>query len=203
MSDSQTSLGFLTSRRSIRAYRPEEVPPSLIDHLIDVARWAPSAHNAQPWRFRVIQRAGLKERLAREMAIRFQEDLERGGCQRDRAIQQADASIERFSTSPALIVACIDPSQMDRYPDATRKRAEEIMAAQSLAAALQNLLLAATACGLGACWYCAPLFCPDVVRKVLLLPDHYIPQALVTLGYPAETPAPPARLPVDEIRKID
>jgi len=51
----------------------------------------------------------------------------------------------------------------------------------------QNLLLAAHHAGLGACWMCAPLFCPDVVRDALNLPDHWQPQALITLGYPAET----------------
>jgi coenzyme F420-0:L-glutamate ligase/coenzyme F420-1:gamma-L-glutamate ligase len=51
----------------------------------------------------------------------------------------------------------------------------------------QNLLLAAHEAGLGACWMCAPLFCPDVVGSALDLPEDWQPQALVTLGYPMET----------------
>ena len=60
------------------------------------------------------------------------------------------------------------------------------MAVQSVALACQNLLLAAHAAGLGACWMCAPLFVPALVRQVLDLPEAWQPQALLTLGYPAE-----------------
>jgi nitroreductase len=52
--------------------------------------------------------------------------------------------------------------------------------------AAQNLLLAAHALDLGACWMCAPLFCPDLVKQTLDLPDDWQPQALLTSGYPAE-----------------
>jgi nitroreductase len=78
-------------------------------------------------------------------------------------------------------------ADMDRYGDEQRNLNEYIMAAQSTAMAGQNLLLAAHEAGLGACWMCAPLFCPDVVRDVLNLPEDWQPQALIPLGYPAET----------------
>jgi coenzyme F420-0:L-glutamate ligase/coenzyme F420-1:gamma-L-glutamate ligase len=93
-------------------------------------------------------------------------------------------------------------ADMDRYPD-KRQRAEHLMAVQSTAMAVQNLLLAATADGLGACWMCAPLFCPDVVRAALALPDDWEPQALVTLGGPADTGKPATRWPLAErVREI-
>jgi coenzyme F420-0:L-glutamate ligase / coenzyme F420-1:gamma-L-glutamate ligase len=68
---------------------------------------------------------------------------------------------------------------------------------QSVAMAGQNLLLAAHDAGLGACWMCGPLFCPDVVRQVLALPDDWQPQGLITLGYPAQTRTR-TRRPVEE-----
>ncbi len=61
-----------------------------------------------------------------------------------------------------------------------------VMAAQSTAMAGQNILLAAHALGLGACWLCAPIFCPQTVRRTLDLPDDWQPQGLITAGYPAE-----------------
>jgi F420 biosynthesis protein FbiB-like protein len=202
MSKKNVYLDFLKRRRSIRKYLPKEVPLELIDLILEAARWAPSAHNAQPWRFFIVSKQEMKEKLAREMAERFQQDLEKDGIPKELAMDRAKASIDRFSVSPVIIVACIDMGQMDRYPDPLRQKAEEVMATQSLAAALQTLLLSASAVGLGGCWFCAPLFCPDVVKRVTGIPDHWVPQVLITLGYPDETPTPPPRLPLDEIRKI-
>jgi coenzyme F420-0:L-glutamate ligase / coenzyme F420-1:gamma-L-glutamate ligase len=88
-------------------------------------------------------------------------------------------------------------ADMDRYPDRARQHNEWTMAVQSTAMAGQNLLLAAHAAGLGACWMCAPLFCPDAVREVLELPESWQPQGLVTLGYPAEE-REKSRLPLAE-----
>lgn len=60
------------------------------------------------------------------------------------------------------------------------------MAIQSTAMAVQNLLLAASAMRLGACWLCAPLFCQETVRVVLALPKSWLPQGIVTLGVPRD-----------------
>jgi nitroreductase len=73
------------------------------------------------------------------------------------------------------------------------------MAGQAVAAALQNMLLRASELGLGACWMCAPLFCPDVVRQTLGLPADWEPQALLTLGFPADEGKARGRRPVDEM----
>jgi coenzyme F420-0:L-glutamate ligase / coenzyme F420-1:gamma-L-glutamate ligase len=77
-------------------------------------------------------------------------------------------------------------TDMDIYADEVRQRREYLMAVQSVAMAGQNLLLAAHDVGLGACWVCAPLFVPDVVRDVLELPADWEAQGFITLGYPAQ-----------------
>jgi nitroreductase len=63
----------------------------------------------------------------------------------------------------------------------------------------QNLLLAAHAQGLGACWMCAPLFAPEVARQVLDLPADWGPQGLVVLGWPDEAPAERGRMPLERV----
>ena len=73
------------------------------------------------------------------------------------------------------------------------------MAVQGAAMAVQNLLLAAHAEGVGACWMCAPLFCQEEVGQALGVPAHWQAQALITLGYPASKGKPPNRRPLDEV----
>ncbi len=154
--------------------------------ILDAARWAPSAHNRQPWRFAVLVDPARREQLARAMGERFRMDLAADGLDSDQIERQVTRSYQRISGAPAVIVVCMSMTDMDVYPDERRAGAERIMATQSVALAVQNLLLAAYDAGLGACWICAPLFCPDVVRDVLDLPGDWEAQALITLGYPAQ-----------------
>ena len=200
--DGEGLLGLFRSRRSIRRYRAMKPPLPVIDKVIDCASYSPSAHNAQPWRFFVIENENKRTKLISEMGKKYQKDLQRDKVKESTIENRLRRSKQLFSEAPLLMIACIDMSVMDKYPDAERQQAEMIMATQSLAAAIENLLLAATALGLGGCWFCAPLFCPEVVRSILVLPDYQIPQALITLGYPAENPLPPPRLDLEDIRFI-
>ncbi len=178
---------IIRCRRSIRRYRPDPVPLEIIHALLEAAVWSPSAHNRQPWRFAVVTSPAMKQALAVAMGARLRQDLQADGM--PEAVIEADAarSYERISSAPALVALCLTMADMDVYPDERRSRNEYLMAVQSVAMAGQNLLLAAHDAGLGACWLCAPLFVPDVVRAALALPDDWQPQALITLGYPAET----------------
>jgi F420 biosynthesis protein FbiB-like protein len=174
-------------RRSIRRYQSKPVTREVIEQVLNAAIWSPSAHNRQPWRFAVIETQVQKEALAQAMGARLRRDLQADGM--DEKLIEADAarSYSRISSAPILIALCLSMVDMDVYPDEKRSRNEYLMAVQSTAMAGQNLLLAAHEAGLGACWMCAPLFVPDVVSNVLQLPDDWQPQALLTLGYPAET----------------
>ncbi len=182
-----TVLGAIRQRRSIRRYRREPVPREVIQSVLEAAIWAPSAHNRQPWRFAIVESQSQKEFLAREMGARLRSDLRADGVPEAVIEQDTSRSYERITAAPVQIALCLSMVDMDNYPDEKRSQAEYLMAVQSVAMAGQNLLLAAHDAGLGACWMCAPLFCPDVVRSALDLPDDWQPQALLTLGYPAET----------------
>ncbi|MEM2896240.1 MAG: nitroreductase family protein [Candidatus Bathyarchaeia archaeon] len=190
---------ILKERRSIRKYLPKDVPKEIILKLLEASRWAPSAHNAQPWRFIIIDKAEVKRKLAEEMANSWIKDLRRDKVPTETQKDLVKASIEQFTKAPLLIVSCLTMEDMDEYPDRKRQEAESLMAVQSLAAAIENMLLAAWMEGLGACWFCAPLFCQEVVKKVLKIPKSVEVQALITLGYPDEKPNPPPRKPLDEL----
>ena len=190
---------WISGRRSIRRYRADPLPDGMIDRLIDAARFAPSAHNRQPWRFVVLQSSEEKARLADAMGARLRADRLADGDD-PRAVEKDVAnSRARLVSAPAVIAVCFTLADMDRYRDARRAEAERLMAVQSTAMAAQNLLLLAHAEGLGACWMCAPLFCPDTVKLALELPCEWHPQALITLGYPASAGRSRERRPVAEI----
>lgn len=162
------------------------MPRAVIHNLLEAAIWSPSAHNRQPWRFAVVETAEQKERLAQAMGARLRRDLQADGVPSDVIEADAGRSYSRITLAPVLIVLCVSMVDMDVYADEKRNHNEYLMAVQSVAMAGQNILLAAHEAGLGACWMCAPLFCPDVVRDALQLPDDWQAQALLTVGYPAE-----------------
>jgi len=177
----------LFHRRSIRRYRQEIVSRKQLEAVLEAAIWAPSAHNRQPWRFAVVETQVQKEQLAQAMGARLRRDLQADGVSAELIEVDAGRSYSRITSAPVLIVLCLSMADMDVYTDEKRSQNEYIMAVQSVAMAGQNILLAAHDVGLAACWMCAPLFCPDVVKDALDLPDDWQPQALLTLGYPAET----------------
>jgi coenzyme F420-0:L-glutamate ligase / coenzyme F420-1:gamma-L-glutamate ligase len=174
-------------RRSIRRYQPRPLARELLEALLETATWAPSAHNRQPWRFCVVTSPAEKEALSRHMGEQWRQDLGVDGADPAFIERRVATSHARVTGAAALVVAAYSMADMDSYPDPLRQEAEQMMAVQSTALACQNLLLAAAARGLGACWMCAPLFVPELVRAVLALPDDWQPQALITLGYPAES----------------
>ena len=189
---------LIRSRRSVRRYQDRPIPRALLVELLEVAKWSPSAHNRQPWRFALITTADVQHGLAGAMGDRLRQDLSADGVPPDAVEKDANRSYARITGAAALICLCLSMEDMDTYPDEKRSHNEHMMAVQSTAMAGQTLLLAAHQAGLGACWMCAPLFCPDVVRDTLNLPDDWEPQALIALGYPAEE-RERERRPVEEV----
>ena len=189
----------LAARRSVRRYLPVPVARSLVDALLEAAIAAPSAHNRQPWRFVVIEGGTSKATLARAMGERLRADRMQDGDAGGLIEADVKRSHARMTGAPVLIVVCLSMADMDRYPDTARASAEHTMAVQGAAMAAQNILLAAHAAGLGACWMCAPLFCAEVVSRALDLPSDWEPQAIVTLGFPAEAGKPYRRRPLSEV----
>lgn len=177
----------IKQRRSIRKYKNKPVPENLVLEVLNAAGAAPSAHNTQPWRFIVVYDSGVKRGLSEAMAEAWAADAAIDGVPVEQ--EQLDFSIQRFCSAPVLIVACLTLEGMRRYPDVKRQVAERDLAVQSLGAALENMLLSACGNGLGACWFSAPAFCKEAVRRVLAVPEEVEPQAIVLMGYPDERPS--------------
>ncbi|MGB9914811.1 MAG: nitroreductase family protein [Candidatus Bathyarchaeales archaeon] len=163
-------LEAIRGRRSVRAFKPQNVPDEVVEQLIDTARHAPSAGNLQPWEFIIVRTPEQKRQLAEAARQAFVEE------------------------APVVIVVCADEA---RASAGYGTRGKTLYCIQDTAAATQNLLLAAYALGLGTCWVGA--FNEDDARKALKLPSGIRPVAMIPVGYPAKTPATRSRRPLSQI----
>jgi F420 biosynthesis protein FbiB-like protein len=168
-------------RRSIRRYDDRTVSRRVLDKIIQIAATAPSAHDNQPWRFVVVESVEIRRQLVKQMAQVFDRDLAAQHVPDSERLRRVNRSLRLLGEAPSIIVVYLSSQE-------NRQKEEETMDVQGVAVATGYLLLAATAAGLGACWYAAPLFCPETVNEVLGMDVGERPQALITLGYPAETP---------------
>ncbi|MBN2493217.1 MAG: nitroreductase family protein [Deltaproteobacteria bacterium] len=164
-------LDVMRTRRSVRSFRPEAIDDRTIARLLTAATWAPTAGNAQPWYFYVTREEYVRRKLA------------------EAALGQVFVA-----QAPMVIICCAD---LERARAAYKLRGETLYCIQDTAAATQNLLLMAHALGLGACWVGA--FDENAVIDVLYLPKHHRPLALVPVGYPAQNPVDPGRLPLHKV----
>jgi nitroreductase len=172
------TLDSIRLRRTIRRYKPEPVPEELFRAVIEAARWAPTSGNLQPWEMIRILTPALREAIV---------GTTYGGY------TQSAPSQSWLLEAPELIVVCVNALRtMARYgPDG------ETYARIDTAAAIQNMLLAATSLGLGAAWVGG--FRADEAKVVLSLDQDLEPFGLVVLGYPSEVPPTPYRLPLEDI----
>ena len=186
------ALDAIASRRSIRRFAPRDVPPAIVRELIAAACAAPAPHHSRPWRFvKVLPKT--RARLREAMAAAWRADAAADGLSGSRIEGALARSRKQLTEAPLLLLACLELDSARSWPDERRRAAERDMYMQSLGAALQNVLLAAHARGLGGYLKGAPLFCQAAVAEALALPDGWQPAFLVLLGYPAQGAKPPAR----------
>ncbi len=149
----------IRNRRSVRAYLDKPVEEEKIVKILDAARWAPSAGNLQSVEYVVVKDSERKEKLA-----------------------SAAWGQGFVREAPVDIVVCCNFRKISHYGE----RGKELYAVQESGACIQNLMLTAYSLGLGTCWVGA--FDEEEVRRVLRIPDHVRPVAIITVGYPSETP---------------
>ena len=188
---------FLRSRRSIRRFKADPVPDSVIEDLLATATFAPSAHNRQPWRFAVVNSLAARQRLGETLTTKMRADMQAEGAPESEIESRVTRSLRRIDEAPALILLCRDVT--DVRADTPE---EALMGTQSVALAGMQLLLAAHAEGLGANWICWPLYAQAEARAALGLPDSWEPQGMVILGYGEESPREKVLKGLDVLVKI-
>ncbi|MBW1927657.1 MAG: nitroreductase family protein [Deltaproteobacteria bacterium] len=156
-------MAAIKGRRSVRKFTGQPVGKEALLKLLDAAVWAPSGGNAQTWRFVVVTDP---ERMRRLRMV----------------------SPGLLGRPPAAIVIAQDLALAERKGG---KMGKESLAKMDSAMAAQNILLAAYEMGLGTCVVAS--FHPGAVGRILKLPDHILPQLIVSVGHPAANPPPPPR----------
>jgi nicotinate-nucleotide--dimethylbenzimidazole phosphoribosyltransferase len=191
----------IAARRDIRRYRPDPVPPGLLRQVLQAGHQAPSVGHSQPWRFIVVTEQATRDRaalLADRERLR-QADL----LTQDRRARLLDLQLDGIREAPVgVVVAC------DRRAPAAGVLGRATFGDADLwscACAVQNMWLAARACGLGLGW--VTLFPPAELAGLLSLPEGVQTLGWLCLGWPDERPPDPGlerrgwsrRLPLDEV----
>jgi nitroreductase len=161
----------IKSRYSVRGYKPDAVSDDDLAQVLEAARQAPTAANRQPFRIIVVHTAGREEELSRIYGRRW------------------------FLTAPLVLAVVAVPGEAWRRMD--DKPYDEVDAT----IAMDHMVLAATALGLGTCWIAA--FDPDAAREVLGLPDEVEPIAFTPLGHPDKERAQTGRRALEELVRYE
>ncbi|GAB7007830.1 coenzyme F420-0:L-glutamate ligase [Nocardioides sp. AN3] len=175
------------ARRTVRSFAPGPVDPASLRRALAAAVTAPAPEDSVPWRFVVISSEEGRGLLSEMMDALWAADHARDGYADD----QIDAWSRRgdvLRDAPLVVVPCLVTDASHSYPDARRATAERSTFLLSMGAGIENFLVALAAEGVGSAWVSSTLFCPEVVRSVLELPDDWEPMGAIAVGK-AATPA--------------
>jgi F420 biosynthesis protein FbiB-like protein len=188
------------TQRSIRQFKPDPVPDEAIWKILDAAIRAPSGGNTQPWSFLVVRDLAKREAIARAVRERMGDpaqgraEAEHMDPVRRRMRLASIAFRENVTSAPVLIIPCLVA------PTSPSSDVNSLWAGSSIYAAVQNLMLAARALGLGTVLTTFNIRIEDVIRGEFGLPQDAKPVAVIPVGYPdGERFGPTTRKPVDSV----
>lgn len=199
------TIKVINDRRSIREFTDEAVSDQDLDIILEAARQAPSGENAQPWRFIVVKDEATRKKMGA---------LAGGGSGRrftaefaTNKMQQRFSSLEDETKKKAVFEKLTSGKVSTFMADAPVNlvvvgKKDVWDTPYDTSAAIENILLAVTALGLGACWVIAP--CIDIrdeerIKLLLGIPEEYKAVSVISIGHPTRPHRPRPRLPIKDL----
>jgi len=201
----------IAGRKSIRRFRDQPVPDEVIRKILDAGRLAPSANNTQPWSFLVIKDRGTLSLMAE--AVRQQIDRMIPHAEDAKQAQRLGAYKSTYYTffekAPAVIAVFMEgyDAGTDKllarmgYGAEEVRRLRPLPGLQSVAAAVEHMLLACHALGYGSCWMTGPLVAQEAFEKILGYGREKFIAALLPVGVPDEDPSSRPRKDLDDLMR--
>ena len=200
----------MRTTRAVRKLRPDPIPDAVLRRVLEAATWAPSGGNRQAWRIVVVRDPALKETLGRlyQGFWRSYSQAGRAGLASlpegvrtrvERTLAAGDYLSEHMHEAPAILVVCFDPRGL-MITDSRLDR-PSVVGGASIYPAVQNLLLACRAEGLGCVLTTLLCQAEAEIRPLLALPEPWGTAAFVPIGYPVGRGhgAPVARRPLAQM----
>lgn len=188
-------LELASRQRAHRQFIDKPLPDKVIQHLLEAAVYAPSAENRQPWEFVVVRDANLRHHIGDIMMRAWDNGAKQWSESRldGKLFADVDAGMRGgVAGAPVLIVVC-----------GNSENGMESTLAASIYPAVQNLLLAATAHGLGSALTTIATHYQVELQQVLQLPGHVQAMAVIPVGYPARALGKSRRKPVSHCMHRD
>jgi nitroreductase len=195
----------MSTLRAVRKLRPDPIPADVLDRVLQAACWAPTGGNQQPWRVVVVTDPEVKRGIAdiyvpewEKYSAGFMKRLEglaeKEYAKWERIMAAGDYLADHLADAPAILVFCANPKMM-AITDAKLDRVS-IVGGGSVYPAVQNLMLACVAEGLGCTLTTLHCLREGEVKELLDIPDGWATAGMVPIGYPVgKGHGPITRLP--------
>lgn len=199
--------------RAVRRLRPDPIPPDVLRRVLEAATWAPTGGNQQPWRIVLVADRSRKTRLGELYSEQWSAFAKRYRAmpaetpkvvreRMERTVRAGDYLAAHFGDTPVIAIFCFNPKFM-AITDEKLDR-PSVVGGGSVYTAVENLLLACRAEGLGCVLTTLLCICEPAVRDLLAIPQPWATAAAIPIGYPlGRGHGPLIRRSVEELTFLD